>query len=288
MCMNNEIDLLEPGSIHKKVFDDMVEIVIIKLCLLYTKQFPSGFKAEYNDFEKKEFSKYQVESLINDELFFKDCVDFFCWGFNTTNIIGNRPRMLLELYFFNEKFANFVNYHLYTSEYIYQFEDGSTWNLVKLGIKLRNKLEFTRNISSCVDSKSDEYKFHEIRAKYLLWQHLHKESLVKDEKDENQEDISDDKEQLEVVDFRPQYYRNAATAEDAVEHINLISHDYVIEISQVAAIDKETNFFDENKMCLFSINTNDYSLKFYKASKTPFYWVFDISKENDLLYGILE
>ena len=283
MCMNKEINLLESGSIHKKIFDDMVEIVIIKLCLLYTKQFPSGFKAEYNDSEKEEFSKYQIESLINDELFFNDCVDFFCWGFNTTNIIGNQPRMLLELYFFNEKFKNYVNYHLYTSEYIYQFEDGSPWNLVKLGIRLRNKLKFTRNIASCLDSQSSEYKFHEIRAKYLLWQHLHKEFLAKNEKNENAGEV----EQLEIENFT-QYYRNAATTEDAVEHISLISHNHVIEITQVAAIDKESNFFDENKMCLFSINTNDYSLKFYEAIENPFCWVFEISKENDLLYGILE
>lgn len=169
--------LLEENSIDKQVLDEMIEIVIIKLCLLYTKQYPSGFISEYSDSEKERLSKVKVDTLINDKLFHKDLVDFFCWGYNTINIIGNRPAMLLELYFFNSEFKKYIDYNLYTSKYIYETEDDRPWNLVELSLKLRRKLGIVRDSDAYNNPDSNEYKLLVCRVKYLLWQFLHKQEV---------------------------------------------------------------------------------------------------------------
>ncbi len=127
---------------NRLVLMDTIDFVIQKLCKLYTNQNAEQFYKSYNQTEINEYK--QVENILElcewDD-FNRDIIDFYCWGLNPTNIISNRPRNMLALYYFNTAFNQYINETLYTSQFSLISSSGSSnWNLFSLVDELYSKL----------------------------------------------------------------------------------------------------------------------------------------------------
>ena len=114
---------------NRKILLNTINLAIQKLCKVYTNQNKEELIESYNNEEKQKYNNLIINELCEWNDFTRDMIDFFLWGLNTTNIIGNSPRNMLALYFFNSDFAQYINETLYTSDFSLISSRGSEWNL---------------------------------------------------------------------------------------------------------------------------------------------------------------
>lgn len=143
---------------NRKILLNTINLAIQKLCKVYTNQSKEEFTKSYSNEEKQKYNNLIINGLCEWNDFIRDMIDFFLWGLNTTNIIGNSPRNMLALYFFNLDFTHYINETLYTSDFSLISSRGSDWNLFCLIDDLNLKLECSKDL---------EYTI--LKQKFNLW-----------------------------------------------------------------------------------------------------------------------
>ena len=245
-------DLLQKSD--KQELNETIDQLIRKLCLLYTKSATEDFKATYNKIEQEELKKINISKLLKYDDFKRDMIDFFIWGLNTTNIIGNCPRKILELYFFNKKFCKYVNETLYTSQFITIPATGSgKWNLGELTDSLNSKLGISK--------KSEIYTQERAKIDLLVYK---------------QEGC------------REEYNKVPQAASTGEIEVSLINHpDITIKIDgKYAILDKK--FTDNKDFILYTID-DKYNVQFCQKINLPYPDVFkyeiNVESLNNRYFG---